>query len=89
MKERWILDISINKEEIICSLMKGCQTASRELLLHALFSFYKNVVFPALAEYSHFSADFKAENVLVLFLNCSLLADSSVLEWTGFNNKLQ
>ena len=41
---------------------------------------FQNVVFPAQAEYSYFSADFNAENILVLFLNCSLLADSSVLE---------
>ena len=53
-----------------------------------LFSFYKNVVFPAQVEYSYFSADFKAGNILVLFLNCSLLTDSSVLERTKFNNKL-
>lgn len=35
MKEHWILDISINWEEIICSLMKGGQTASQELLLNS------------------------------------------------------
>ena len=45
-----------------------------------LFSVYKNAFFPAQAEYSYFAADFKAENILVLFLNCSLLADSSVLK---------
>ena len=27
--------------------------------LHTLFFFYKNVVFPAQAEYSYFSADFR------------------------------
>ena len=87
MKEYWILDISINWEEIICSLMKGGQTGSRELLLHS-FLFIRMLFFPAQVEYSYFSADFKVENILVLFLNCSLLTDSSVLERTKFNNKL-
>ena len=29
------------------------------IIAHTLFFFYKNVVFPAQAEYSYFSADFR------------------------------
>ena len=33
-------------------------------LIHSFFFFYKNVVFPAQAEYSYFSADFRLKIVL-------------------------
>ena len=34
-----------------------------------LFGFYKNIVFPAEAEFSFFSANFKPEILLRIFLN--------------------
>ena len=49
--------------------------------MNTLFFIYKNVVFPAQAEYSYFSADFR----LKIFLYCTYIIayDISVLECIG------
>ena len=39
------------------------QTVEVKVCIHS-FLFYKNVVFPALAEYSYFSADFRLKTFL-------------------------
>ena len=46
------------------------------------FLFYKNVVFPAHAEYSYFSADFR----LITFLYYIIAYDISVLEFIGVSS---
>ena len=57
--------ISIKRSDSVAVARNSERKKKRGYLLS---HFYKNVVFPALAEYSYFSA----ENVLVLFLNYSL-----------------
>ena len=47
-------------------LQMETQTVEVKVCIHS-FLFYKNVVFPAQAEYSYFSADFRpAENILYI-----------------------
>ena len=48
--------------------------------LHFFF-FYKNVVFPAQAEYSYFSADFRLK--IFLYYSSIIAYDISVLELIG------
>ena len=48
---------------------------------HTLFFFYKNVVFPAQAEYSYFSADFRLK--IFLCYSWIIAYDISVLEFIG------
>ena len=46
---------------------------------HTLFFIYKNVVFPAQAEYSYFSADFRLK--IFLYYSWIIAYDISVLEY--------
>ena len=49
--------------------------------LHSFFFFYKNVVSPAQAEYSYFSADFRLK--IFLYYSSIIAYDISVLELIG------
>ena len=49
--------------------------------LITLFFFYKNIVFPAQAEYSYFSADFRLK--IFLYYSYIIAYDISILELTG------
>ena len=53
---------------------------------YTLFCFIRMFVFPAQAEYSYFSADFRLKNILVLFLNYSLWHFRFRIYW-GINYK--
>ena len=56
----------------------------RDTFARTLFSFLKNVVFPAQAEYSYFSADFRLKIFLYYSLLKNIIAyDISVLEFIG------
>ena len=57
------------------------QTVEVKVCIHS-FLFYKNVVFPAHAEYSYFSADFR----LITFLYYIIAYDISVLEFIGVSS---
>ena len=50
-------------------------------ILYTLFCFYKNVVFPAQAEYSYFSRDFRLK--IFLYYSSIVAFDFSILESIG------
>ena len=56
------------------------QTVEVKVCIHS-FLFYKNVVFPAQAEYSYISADFRLKTIL--YYSQIIAYDISVLEFIG------
>ena len=73
-----------NKSTAKLFLGKASGTKKRTALLRKLFSFYKNVVFPAQAVYSYLPANFRVK--MFLYYSQIIASNFSILECIG--NKL-